>query len=188
MFGGIDRTGQHNKHLYKFEIDNLFGQVKVQKVGTSSLKIPGGRAESSLNILNYKERTRINLPNKELVIIFGGVNDIKILNELWVYRAITHTWTSVENKAEPVLPRKGHSAILFNNNTDGNMNSDIIRVYNLVVFGGKNDFGYLNDIIVIDITYMVLEDNFFFKFRAIDTEDIIEPEKREVIIYNLSGT
>ena len=181
MFGGIDRTGQHNKHLYKFEIDNIFGQVKVQKVGTSSLMIPGGRAELSLNILNYKSETINNQPNKELVIIFGGVNDVKILNELWVYRADAHIWTLVET--ESILPRKGHSAILFQNNTEQNMNSDIIRIYNLVVFGGKNDFGYLNDIIVVEITYMVLEDNFFFKIKSVKTESIVEPEKREVFIY-----
>ena len=55
-----------------------------------------------------------------------------------------------------------------------------MRTYNIIIFGGKNDFGYIGDIFIIDITYMVLEDKFFYKFRTIDTSNLDDPEKREV--------
>ena len=115
-----------------------------------------------------------------MIIVFGGVNDIKTVNELWVYQTSTSTWSFIENKSDALLPRKGHSAVLYYNNTDENINPEIMRTYNLIVYGGKNDFGYISDILIIDISYMVLEDKFFFKFRTIDISDLEEPEKREV--------
>ena len=161
-------------------MDNTFGKVKVQKMGTKSLIKPSGRAESSLNIINYNNNPLSKNPSMELIVVFGGVNDIKTLNELWIYQSSTSTWTSIENKREPLLPRKGHSAVVFYNNTDGNINQEIMRTYNIIIFGGKNDFGYIGDIFIIDITYMVLEDKFFYKFRTIDTSNLDDPEKREV--------
>jgi hypothetical protein len=160
----------------------------VQKVGTKSLNIPGGRAESTLTILDYSFRksSKQTLPNNEKIIIFGGVNDIKTLNELWIYSIKSNTWNQVENKADPFLPRKGHSAVIFYNDTDDNINPEIMRTYNLIIYGGKNDFGYINEILVVDIIYMVIEDKFFYKFRTIETNDLVEPDKREVLYMNLS--
>lgn len=149
-------------------------------MGTKSIAVPGGRAESTLNIINYNNNPSSKSPIIELIVVFGGVNDIKTLNELWIYQSSTSTWTSIENKKDPLLPRKGHSAVVYYNNTDGNINLDIMRTYNLVIYGGKNDFGYISDIFIIDITYMVLEDKFFYKFRTIETSNLEEPEKREV--------
>lgn len=181
LFGGIDRSGIHNSYLYKYEIDNIFGQAKIHKVGATSLAAPGGRADSTLNILNHKANPLSKDLNQEIIILFGGVSDIKTLNELWTYRITTNTWSQIDDKSDQILPRKGHSAVVFYNTTNDNINPDIMRTYNLIVFGGKNDFGYMNDIFIIDISYMILEDKFIYKFRSVETNGIIEPEKREVI-------
>ena len=141
---------------------------------------PGGRADSTLNILNCKGNPLSKDPNQDMIIVFGGVNDIKTLNELWTFRTNTNTWSQIENEESPILPRKGHSAVLFSNNTIENINPNVLRSYNLIIFGGKNDFGYMNDLLIIDISYLVLQDKFSYKFRSVSTKGIIEPEKREV--------
>ena len=141
---------------------------------------PRGRAEATLNVINYNENIPSKDPIKELIIIFGGVNDINTLNELWIFRMSTSTWSQIEIKGSPLLPRKGHSAVVFYNTTDENINSEIIRKYSIIVYGGKNDDGYLNNILIIDISYMVLQDTFFYKFITVESKGGLVPEKREV--------
>lgn len=117
-------------------------------------------------------------------IIFGGSNDESISNKLYVYKHDKASWFKNDvNKDSIIIPRKEHSAVVYNKDLiKGDvMNRDIKRSYNLIIFGGKTENLYLNDIIIIKIDYAILDDEFSFKYYILENnKDIIGefPEPR----------
>lgn len=64
------------------------------------------------------------------MIVFGGVSysDI-ILGDVWVFQPVSATWVKAVPQGDPILPREGHSACVFNDR-------------DMVVFGGIS-YGHL---------------------------------------------
>lgn len=56
LYGGIDSKGEHNKDLFRMEIDYTFGNVKMIKSGIKEINsVPSGYSEPSLNVLTYSK-------------------------------------------------------------------------------------------------------------------------------------
>jgi hypothetical protein len=86
-----------------------------------------------------------------------------------------------------ILPkRKGHSSVIvpydnnfyFNTLTDS-LNQDVMKTYFVLIFGGKSETQYHNDLMLIQINYMLLDDLFIYKsFSSIPMKgDIPSPRQ-----------
>jgi hypothetical protein len=185
LFGGIDNKGVHNSDLYRFEIDYSFGNIKIKRMGVEIINtnhkeqrsyIPAGVSENSLNILSFIREDRESYHS---VISYGGINDENISNKLSVYNPISNTWSEINSvlssKGIYLQKRKGHSSIIINSedlkfpislNRDSNnlnLNKSLMKIYYMLIFGGKSETDYHNDLIIIKISYMTLDDIFYYE-------------------------
>lgn len=60
IFGGIDTKGNHNSDIYRFDIDYIFGNIKVSKItpensSMSNNLAPVGLSEASYNVMQYEK-------------------------------------------------------------------------------------------------------------------------------------
>lgn len=82
-----------------------------------------------------------------------------------VYNPDNHIWSDVLTLEQ----RKGHSTILITPEDDNisfddnNYNKDLMKTYYLLIFGGKSESIYHNDLMIVQISYMTLDDTFFYK-------------------------
>ncbi len=123
-----------------------------------------------------------------MVLVFGGVNDQLTSNKFQVYNPVTHRWTEMNKMIKgDILPkRKGHSSVIvpYDNNFYFNtlidsLNQDVMKTYFVLIFGGKSETQYHNDLMLIQINYMLLDDLFIYKsFSSISMKgDIPSPRQ-----------
>jgi hypothetical protein len=199
IFGGVDKNGLHNQDLYKIDLDFVFGYGKIRKVNikqTNGNITPAAISEASLNILPFATSQSLNpmstKNNDYILILYGGINDIDLTSNFFYFSSQLHQWNQINIKYEEndkllLQKRKGHSAIILNdeenylnNELDKHINRGIIKTWKMLVFGGKTELGYQNDIQIIQINYMMLDDTFYFKKINLDrTIDGEAPEPRE---------
>ena len=60
IFGGIDIKGNHNSEIYRFEIDYIFGNIKITKITPENSSMsrnfsPVGLSEASYNVMQYEK-------------------------------------------------------------------------------------------------------------------------------------
>lgn len=77
------------------------------------------------------------------MIVFGGTNGCKKVNDLHILDLNTNEWTSPECQGNPPSPRESHTATLIGDDK-------------LVIFGGNGDGegNHLNDLHVLDLNTM----------------------------------
>ena len=92
---------------------------------------PGPRDSHSAVIVGYK------------MIVFGGTNGSKKVNDLYVLDLRSKEWTYPECKGTPPSPRESHTATLVGDEK-------------LLIFGGsgEGEANYLNDLHVLDLKTM----------------------------------
>lgn len=80
---------------------------------------------------------------EQKMIIFGGTNGSKKVNDVHVLDLNSRVWSRPDCKGIPPSPRESHTATLFGDKK-------------LVIFGGSGEGGanYLNDIHVLDLKTM----------------------------------
>lgn len=92
---------------------------------------PGPRDSHSAVVLGHR------------MIVFGGTNGSKKVNDLHILNLVTKEWTRPECTGTPPSPRESHTATLVGDEK-------------LVVFGGSGEGkgNYLNDLHVLDLNTM----------------------------------
>jgi hypothetical protein len=81
--------------------------------------------------------------NPSRIVLFGGTDGKKFLNDVWIYDPVAQTWTEIEfgnDKAKPE-GRTDHSAA--------------IKDQRLFIYGGRTDKKTFSDIWVLDLETMV---------------------------------
>jgi hypothetical protein len=126
-------------------------------------------------------------------MLYGGQNDEKVFNDLWIYDNNKYLWKNIDVLNKKLKgARKGHSSSLYLNKTEEvsetyeNVN-EIISRFNLILFGGSNGTSYMNDILIIDIKHNQIEDKMLFEYRSPKViGDIPEPREVKILLnYNL---
>lgn len=92
---------------------------------------PGPRDSHSAVIVGHK------------MIVFGGTNGFKKVNDIHILDLLTNIWVRPECKGNPPSPRESHTATLFGDDR-------------LLIFGGsgEGDANYLNDLHILDLRTM----------------------------------
>lgn len=113
-----------------FFLLSLGNALNVKRVPTSGFP-PQARSEHSA----------VYSQNFNLLVIFGGRDDLKYFNDLWVYSFSNNLWTRVYPLTN-LLPRKNYleprcSAAFFISNSNKNL---------VHIFGGTGENGPLNDL------------------------------------------
>lgn len=92
---------------------------------------PGNRDSHTATIVGHK------------MIVFGGTNGSKKVNDLHVLDLQTKEWTKPNCTGTPPCPRESHTATVVGDD-------------NLVIFGGsgEGEANYLNDVHVLDVKNM----------------------------------
>ena len=154
--------------MYKLEFDYSLGIVKSSKVNCKDK--PDALSESSISIIEYSQ-------SKYAVILYGGANDQIISNKVWIYK--DYNWEIVNISNVNLIPRKGHSAVVVNEDILLKDNNDIFAYTNLkkpfsiIIYGGKSDIGYCNDILILQVNYMIQENMLYYKAFPLDNKYLI---------------
>ena len=87
---------------------------------------------------------------KGRIILFGGLADKKLFNDIWIIETREHEWTSIQLQNDPnyIYPRLGMSSCIF---SDSETQSRILIYGGSYTHGKSILAGVTNEIIVIDV-------------------------------------
>ncbi|KAH3742530.1 galactose oxidase [Pelomyxa schiedti] len=74
-----------------------------------------------------------------LLFVFGGGDDTRLFNDLFIFHTKKMSWSRPTTTGTPPPPRWGHSAVCIDDN--------------LIVFGGHDGKAHLNDLYVLDTNH-----------------------------------
>jgi len=178
-----------NPYFYKIEINYVCGHARISKIISHSVirKYPKDLSGSSFNVIPYSDSKNLNQFNKNqqtmhLILIFGGLKEKVFSNELWAFNTESNQWQTIDLKIQSsIYARKGHTSVLVPSfgSEDMNLNKDLVRNFYTFIFGGKSESKYLNDLIVIKITYMTIDNTFYYKSINPEITGSVYPEPRE---------
>lgn len=182
--GGIKKSGTYNSEFYQIKLKYSTGEAMVGRILNSNPEVkPIGLLDNSLSVINYSK-------NKYLAISIGGSDENSITNQIYSFDINRNILKDIKSKSCEISPRKGHSATVvknLNRETGNGTVSEIIENYDVVIFGGKNEKGEtLNNLIIIKITYVSLDDQFFYSaINSVTPKgDIPEPREGHQAIYH----
>ena len=182
--GGIKKSGTYNSEFYQIQLKYNTGEAVVGRILNSNSDVkPIGLLDNSLSVINYSK-------NKYLAISIGGSDENSITNQIYSFDINKNVLKNIKSKSCEIAPRKGHSATVIKNlnkQTGNGTISDIIENYDIVIFGGKNEKGEtLNNLIIIKITYVSLDDQFYYSsINSITPRgDIPEPREGHQALYH----
>lgn len=99
VYGGyISDKAEYLSNILSFNIDQQTWEVVYK--GDNSDKDPQGR--SNFSMVEYKGN----------LLIFGGTNGVKTLNDMWNFNLTSKKWEKLECLDTP-QPRRGHSMINY---------------------------------------------------------------------------
>ncbi|CAD8124334.1 unnamed protein product [Paramecium sonneborni] len=116
LFGGKDQEDNFNGDLIQIVIGNQVQVNVVQTVGQQ----PKARRNFTMN---YDE-------NSQCIIIFGGMNDFEIFEDLYTLNIQSKIWCNVQLSGYLNLKARYDHCSLYSNEK-------------LIIFGGLNEFGYI---------------------------------------------
>lgn len=178
IFGGIDYKGSYSNDLFSIEIDYNKQQALVKTFLSRNQKddsnVPMGFTEGSISLIKFKKQNEYT--EQVAVILYGGLTDIFINNDVFIFRK-DKGWFKYKDLNLPKL--KGISSEVIPNENPFELTGDISKVVlknSIIIFGGRDEKDYNNQIIKLKITYVVFEDNFFIK------QDILSISNKDMVI------
>jgi N-acetylneuraminic acid mutarotase len=122
---------QNNFGLEIFPVSSAMVMKLWQKIEYSGT--PGPRAAHSFDVLDNK------------IVVFGGWNGRKALNDLHIFDFQTETWTQSEATPETPSARNNHATVVFDNK--------------LFVHGGHDGTKWLSDMYILSCSQSSQEDS-----------------------------